>query len=165
MTAIHTGFSMKKETAFLERRAKGGAAAVTAVMGVSKVGASVNMSVLGPENKEHLRQMAKAVHGRSGKLLIQLFHAGRNGALGLLGDTEAYPVAPSPIPSPIYKEIPKELSCEEIEGIILEFGRAANLCRMAGVDGVEISCSAGYLLSQFLSPLTNKRTDEYWRKF
>ncbi len=161
MTALHTGFSMEKETAFLEKRAKGGAAAVTAVMGVSKVGAYINMSVLEPDNKEQLSKMARGVHNQSGKLLIQLFHAGRNGALGMMADQEACPVAPSPIPSPIYKELPKELSVGEIEEIVHEFGRAANLCRMAGVDGVEISCSAGYLLSQFLSPLTNKRTDEY----
>ncbi|HWQ78713.1 MAG TPA: FAD-dependent oxidoreductase [Anaerovoracaceae bacterium] len=161
MTAIHTGFSMEKEAAFLERRVKGGAAAVTAVMGVSRTGASVNMSVLAPENRERLRSMAAAIHKGSGKLLIQLFHAGRNGALGLLADTEAYPVAPSPIPSPIYKEMPRELTADEIREIVSEFGRAAALCREAGVDGVEISCSAGYLLSQFFSPLTNRRTDEY----
>ena len=161
MTAIHTGLSMERETAFLEKRVKGGAAAVTAVMGVSKKGASFNMAVLEQENREHLSVMAKTVHKESGKLLIQLFHAGRNGSTGFLADPEAHPVAPSPIPSPIYKEVPQELSAEEIKEIIEEFGKAANMCRAAGVDGVEISCSAGYLLSQFISPLTNKRTDEY----
>jgi len=161
MTAIHTGFSMEKETAFLERRVKGGAAAVTAVMGVSDTGAYSNMNVLAPENIENLRRMAGTIHKSSGKLIVQLFHAGRNGARGLLADAEAYPVAPSPVPSPIYKEVPRELSTEEIGEIVREFGRAAALCREAGVDGVEISCSAGYLLSQFFSPLTNQRTDRY----
>jgi len=161
MTALHTGFSIEKETAFLQKRAKGGAAAVTAVMGVSKVGAPFNMCVLEQDTQEQVRKMAKAIHQTSGKLLIQLFHAGRNGALGLMADPEAFPVAPSPIPSPIYKEIPKELAAGEIEEIVHEFGSAAKLCKMAGVDGVEISCSAGYLLTQFLSPRTNRRTDEY----
>jgi 2,4-dienoyl-CoA reductase (NADPH2) len=107
MTAIHTGFSMEKETAFLERRVKGGAAAVTAVMGVSGTGAYSNMNVLAPENREHLRSMASAIHKGSGKLLVQLFHAGRNAMKGSLADPEAYPVAPSPVPSPIYKELPR----------------------------------------------------------
>lgn len=161
MTAIHTGFSMERETAFLERRVKGGAAAVTAVMGVSRTGAYSNMNVLAPENREHLRSMAAAIHKGSGKLLVQLFHAGRNGVKGSLADPETCPVAPSPVPSPIYKEMPRELSADEIGEIVREFGQAAALCRDAGVDGVEISCSAGYLLSQFFSPLTNRRTDQY----
>ncbi len=161
MTALHTGFSMEKETAFLERRVKGGAAAVTAVMGVSRKGSYHNMNVLEPGNQDYLAQMARAIHSQSGKLLIQLFHAGRNGRLGLMADPDLDPVAPSPIPSPIYKGIPEELSVVEIEEIVQEFGKAAELCKKAGVDGVEISCSAGYLLSQFFSPLTNRREDEY----
>jgi 2,4-dienoyl-CoA reductase (NADPH2) len=161
MTAIHTGFSMERETAFLEKRVKGGAAAVTAVMGVSPTGAFANMSVLAPENREHLRSMAAAIHKGSGKLIVQLFHCGRNAKLGWLADPEAHPVAPSPIPSPIYKETPRELTADEIRETVLDFGQAAALCREAGVDAVEISCSAGYLLTQFFSPLTNKRTDEY----
>lgn len=161
MTALHTGFSMEKETAFLERRAKGGAAAVTAVMGVSREGSYYNMNVLEPGNQGHLAEMSRAIHNQSGKLLIQLFHAGRNGSLGTMADPDLCPVAPSPIPSPIYKEIPRELSAAEIEEIVKDFGRAAELCKNAGADGVEISCSAGYLLSQFFSPFTNKRSDEY----
>lgn len=165
MTAVHTGFPAAHETAFLERRAAGGAAAVTAVMGVSKAGAYRNMCVLEPDHKDDLVRMVEAVHGKSGKLFVQLFHAGRNAAVGMLADPAATPVAPSSIPSPIYKEIPRELTESEIADILREFGRAAALCREAGVDGVEISCSAGYLLSQFFSPRTNQRADAYGGSF
>ncbi|QOX64332.1 FAD-dependent oxidoreductase [Anoxybacterium hadale] len=161
MTAIHSGLSIEKETAFLAERVKGGAAAVTAVMGVSKTGAPFNMCVLEPEIMEALRAMTNEIHQDAGKLFIQLFHAGRNAARGSLADKEALPIAPSAIPSPIYKQVPRALETDEIAGIIQQFGQAASLCKAAGVDGVEISCSAGYLLSQFFSPLTNHRIDEY----
>jgi 2,4-dienoyl-CoA reductase (NADPH2) len=161
MTAVHTGFSLEEETRFLERRAKGGAAAVTAVMGVSGTGASGNMCVLEETIIEPLRKMSKTIHRESGKLIVQLFHAGRNGCVAMLADPTAVPVAPSSIPSPIYRTIPLELTEEGIQNIIKEFGVAAGVCKAACVDAVEISCSAGYLLSQFISPLTNKREDGY----
>ncbi|MEG2199060.1 MAG: FAD-dependent oxidoreductase, partial [Anaerovorax sp.] len=75
------------------------------------------------------------------------------------------PVAPSAIPSPIYREMPRELTLAEIEEVTEEFARGAALCKEADIDGVEISCSAGYLLSEFFSPLTNKRTDAYGGSF
>lgn len=161
MTAIHTGYPLEQETAFLARRVKGGAAAVTAVMGVSKTGTPSNMSLLEKPFLEDLRTMAKAVHREGGKLIIQLFHAGRNCSPGMLSDPKAAVMAPSPIPSPIYKNLPKEMTKEDIEQVVTDFGNAVMLCREAGVDAVEISCSAGYLLSEFFSPLTNQRVDKY----
>lgn len=161
VTAMHTGFSIDQEAAFLKKRAKGGAAAVTATMGVSKSGAQFNMCVLDEEILPGLTDMANAIHDAGGKLFIQLFHAGRNGNTGYLADPEANPVAPSPIPSPIYRETPKQLTEDEINHIIDDFGKAAMICQRGGVDAVEISCSAGYLLSEFLSELSNVRQDEY----
>ena len=64
-------------------------------------------------------------------------------------------------PSVIYKETPEELTIDKIAEITEDFGRAARVCAEAGVDAVEISCSAGYLLSEFLSDLTNLRKDIY----
>ncbi|MGI6746834.1 MAG: FAD-dependent oxidoreductase [Anaerovoracaceae bacterium] len=161
VTAMHTGFSIDQEAAFLKVRAKGGAAAVTATMGVSNSGAQFNMCVLNEEILPGLTDMANSVHDAGGKLFIQLFHAGRNGNTGFLADSKASPVAPSPIPSPIYRETPKELTADEINDIIKDFGKAAEVCKRAGVDAVEISCSAGYLLSEFLSELSNVRQDKY----
>ncbi len=161
MTAIHTGFAPEGETEFLAERARGGAAAVTAVMGVNPEGTSGNMTMISQETAEVIRTMAKRVEAEGACLFIQLFHAGRNGRLGEMKDPQAVPVAPSQVPSPIYRQVPRVLSTEEITETVKDFAKAAAVCRDAGVHGVEISCSAGYLLSQFLSPLTNQREDLY----
>lgn len=161
MTAIHTGYSMEEETSFLVKRIEGGAAAVTAVMGVSMTGAYSNMGVLDKDMIIPLTEMVRSIHEQSGKLIVQLFHAGRNASIGKLADENAHPVAPSSIPSIIYKDVPKELSVLEIEDVISQFGHSSKICKLSGVDAVEISCSAGYILSEFISPLTNKREDIY----
>lgn len=165
MTAMHTGYSFEEETEFLRKRVIGGAAAVTTVMGISNIGAFKNMCVLDETVVEQLSKMAELIHNESGRLIVQLFHAGRNASVGMLVDCNALPVAPSQIPSPIYKTIPREMTIEEIVCTVKDFGNAAMICKRAGVDAVEISSSAGYLLSEFLSPLTNKREDEYGGTF
>jgi len=161
VTAMHTGFSMNQETAFLRKRAEGGAGAVTATMGVSKGGTPFNMSIVNDKTFLELKKMADSVHDAGGKLIIQLFHTGRNGNTGKLVGSWLSPVAPSPISSSIYKEVPKEITLDEIKTVIKEFGKSALICRKAGVDMVEISCSAGYLLSEFLSTISNVRKDIY----
>ncbi|MBK5253733.1 MAG: FAD-dependent oxidoreductase [Peptostreptococcaceae bacterium] len=161
MSAMHMGLNFEKESAFLAERAKGGASLVTAVMGVHNSAAVSDMNIISIENKDSISKMADEVHMAGGKLAIQLFHVGRNAAKGTLADNTAFTVAPSPLPSPIYKTVPKELEEEHIEEIYTWFAEAAKLCKDVGVDAVEISCSAGYLLSEFLSKLTNLRTDKY----
>lgn len=161
MTAIHTGMEFETLRGFLVERAKGGAAYLTTVMGVSSMGAPSNMMVLERENLANLKRLTSEIHAHGGRLFIQLFHAGRNNKKTLMREKEKSPVAPSEIPSPIYKEMPHALNVEEIAETVLDFGYASALCKEAGVDGVEISCSAGYLLNQFFSPLTNRRTDNY----
>lgn len=165
MSAMHTGLSLEREAAFLAARAWGGAALVTTVLGVCPSGAASDMPVICEENRGAITGMAEAVHEAGGRLSVQLFHAGRNCEEGRLADPAAQPVAPSPVPSPIYRSVPHELTKEEIRGICLAFAKSAGLCRACGVDVLEISCSAGYLLSQFLSPLTNLRTDDYGGDF
>jgi 2,4-dienoyl-CoA reductase-like NADH-dependent reductase (Old Yellow Enzyme family)/thioredoxin reductase len=80
------------------------------------------------------------------------------------------PVAPSPIPCPICSQtdigvIPKELTEKEIEDIIQKFGQAALRAKIAGFDAIEVHGAHGYLIGQFLSPLTNKRQDAYGGSF
>ncbi|MBC7189785.1 FAD-dependent oxidoreductase [Candidatus Aerophobetes bacterium] len=79
--------------------------------------------------------------------------------------TEKRPVAPSGIYSPIYPEIPQELSREEIENLIREFVEAGIRAKEAGFDGVEVHGAHTYLIGQFISPHTNKRDDEYGGDF
>lgn len=165
MSAMHLGLSLEREAAFLAERARGGAALVTTVMGIAPGAAAADMPVLCEKNREKIRAMAGEVHAAGGFLSVQLFHVGRNCEEGCLADPMATPVAPSPVPSPIYRSVPRELAEKEIEEIYLQFANAAALCRSCGVDAVEISCSAGYLLSEFLSCLTNLRSDAFGGAF
>lgn len=161
MTAMHLGKPVNEEVEFYKVRAKGGAGLIITVAGVNKMGAYNNMIIIDDQHKEDLKKLADSVHEYESKMFVQLFHAGRNGAKGLMAEPEIEPVAPSVVTSPIYQYEPKELSLDEIKTTIEDFGKAALLCKDAGIDGVEISCSAGYLLSQFLSSLTNLRNDDY----
>jgi len=105
-----------------------------------------------------LTQLAEAVHTAGGKLCVQLVHAGGQTTSKAIGQS---PVAPSAIQVPQYSEVPEELSSAAIADIISCFATAAAICKVAGCDAVQLHGGHGYLISQFLSPLTNQRTDGY----
>src|SRR4030042_5474807 len=105
------------------------------------------------------RELVETVHSFGAKIAPQLIHPSFNARSALTG---VPPVAASPIPSRIYKEIPKELTIDEIQEIIKQFGEAARRAQEAGCDAVQLHCPhSHHLLGSFLSPLHNKRTDEY----
>jgi 2,4-dienoyl-CoA reductase-like NADH-dependent reductase (Old Yellow Enzyme family) len=105
-----------------------------------------------------LKSVPRRVHDRGGRIVAQLVHAGGQANRNVTG---LPPVAPSAVSVPYYPEIPKELSPEEILEIASAFGRAAGRAKEAGFDGVQLHGAHGYLINQFLSPLTNRRTDGY----
>ncbi len=94
---------------------------------------------------------------------IQLFHAGAYTNPFLIDNKT--PIAPSAVFSSYSKTTPKEMTIEEIQTVQHAFSDAAERAKKAGFEGVEIIGSAGYLITQFLSPLTNKRKDEYGGSF
>ena len=102
--------------------------------------------------------MADAAHKEGCKIAMQIHHTGRE-SLYLLGKGRA--MAPSPIPSIVFKGNPREMTLDDIKEVIACFGSAARRAREAGFDAVEIHGAHGYLLTQFLSALTNQRTDQY----
>ena len=105
-----------------------------------------------------LKKLTKAVHDRGGKISVQLHHAGRETSASLTG----YPiVAPSDCPVSYSSESVHALEKAEIVTIIQRYADGARRAKAAGFDAVEIHGAHGYLISQFLSPYTNKRTDEY----
>ncbi|GAB4534734.1 MAG: FAD-dependent oxidoreductase [Anaerolineae bacterium] len=104
-----------------------------------------------------LQRLTKAIHKAGTPVLIQLAHAG---AMGISAITGTQPVGPSPVPC-FNREVPRELSIAEIQSLVDAFARAAGRAMEAGFDGVELHMAHGYLLQEFLSPLTNRRSDEY----
>jgi 2,4-dienoyl-CoA reductase-like NADH-dependent reductase (Old Yellow Enzyme family) len=105
-----------------------------------------------------LTRIAEAVHGRASKVFVQIAHAGRQTKKRYAGGT---PVSPSAVPDPVSKVAPREMTAVEIEALIRDFVRAGLRARDAGFDGVQLHAAHGYLLSSFLSPHTNRRTDEW----
>lgn len=104
-----------------------------------------------------LKKMTAAVHDRGGKIVMQLAHA------GLQADTVQTGMA-APAPSAVSgftKSDVREMTPAEIQGVAEAFGNAAQRARAAGFDGVQLHAAHGYLLSQFLSPVFNRRRDAY----
>jgi 2,4-dienoyl-CoA reductase-like NADH-dependent reductase (Old Yellow Enzyme family) len=106
-----------------------------------------------------LTKLVEVAHEKSTPIAIQLNHCGGTSISEVTG---TQPVAPSPLVHP-HKgmEAPRQLSIAEIEGVIDSFTGAARRAYEAGFDAVEVHGAHGYLLGQFHSPVTNKRTDEY----
>lgn len=105
---------------------------------------------------EGQKELVAAAHEQGVKIAVQLVHAGRQSLY-----TGAPLVAPSPIADPTSPITPNELTLEEIKEIIESFGDAALRAKKAGYDAVEIHGAHGYLIQEFTSQYSNKRTDEY----
>ncbi len=105
-----------------------------------------------------LYKLCDEVHKHGACIAIQINHAG---ASAMSSRTGMQPVSASNIPSKAGGEIPRPLEKEEIYRIVKKYGEAAKRAQACGFDAVEIHCGHSYLISQFLSPTTNKRTDEF----
>jgi mycofactocin system FadH/OYE family oxidoreductase 2 len=115
-----------------------------------------------PEAVAGYKRITRAVHAYETRIFAQINHNGQqcSGALSRL------PVwAPSPIPDPIYREMPKEMEIEDIEEVIRYFARSAVHVREGGFDGVELQFGHSSLARQFMSSLTNLRSDDYGGSF
>lgn len=107
------------------------------------------------EQIEPLKRIVDECHKYGAKVAIQIAHAGRKAE-----DAEV-PVAPSAIPFDEKSKTPRELSTDEVKGMVEKFRMAVRRAVKAGFDTIEIHGAHGYLIHQFHSPLTNKRNDEY----
>ena len=103
-----------------------------------------------------LRGLADAVHDKGGKICLQLVHCGGQATTQSAG---RLPLAPSAVKVDQYPETPDELTEEGIKELIAAFGDAARRAMGCGFDAVQLHGAHGYLINQFLSPLTNRRTD------
>jgi 2,4-dienoyl-CoA reductase (NADPH2) len=162
MGSMHTGLEarpdgMERLAAFYAERARGGAALI-----VTGGFAPNDAGELGPHraqfsNSQDARKhrlIPRAVHDAGGRIVLQVLHSGRYGY-------HAGIVAPSALRAPINPQAPREMTPADIRQTIDDFANAAALAREAGYDGVEVMGSEGYLITQFLAPRTNQRTDEW----
>lgn len=104
------------------------------------------------------KELVRRVRVHGAKVFVQVYHAGRQASEAILGEQ---PVAPSAIHDPAIYEIPHELSVDEIVDIEDRFAEAIYRAKGAGYDGVELHGAHGYLINQFVSPFSNRRTDIY----
>lgn len=126
-----------------------------------------------PEQIEGWRKVADAVHAEGGRIVVQLMHCGRVVVPANRG-FEADVIAPSAVPCPdkvpgpdgvpTACAMPRAIGAEEIPGLVAEYVQAAHNAIAAGLDGVELHCASGYLINQFLNPVSNRREDEYGGK-
>lgn len=108
-----------------------------------------------------LARLADQIRAIGTPIAIQINHAGRQANSNVCG---AQPLGPSAIPHSNEFEIPRELSKDEIKKLVGAFSSSAQRAVEAGFDAVEIHGAHGFLLNQFMSPLSNKRKDEYGGK-
>jgi len=102
--------------------------------------------------------LSNAVHEEGGKICVQLVHAGGQTSTEAAG---RQPLAPSAVQVDQFSEIPSELSKDDILDIVAAFGEGARRAKRWGFDAVQLHGAHGYLINQFLSPLTNRRIDDY----
>ena len=146
-----------------ERLARGGVGAIfTGYAGVNQEGKSPLKNMLMIHRDDfipHYREMVDKLHKLETPIILQVAHCGRQTRSVITG---LKPVAPSAIRDKIYnEEIPRAMQGDEIERLIHDFVDAICRAKEANFDGVQLHLAHGYMLSQFLSPYTNRRKDEW----
>lgn len=155
------GTPTEKYLAYHEHKARGGwGLIITEDYAIApKAGGFTRLPGLweGSQIQPH-QELTRRVHQAGGKIVVQIYHAGRETSSSITGER---PVAPSPIREPSMPETPRELTVEEIHQLVEQFGDCARRAQQAGFDGVEVHGAHGYLVGAFASPFANKRCDEY----
>ena len=104
------------------------------------------------------REMTEAVHGHGTPIFAQINHNGGQ-ASSMFSRLPVW--APSAVPDPLFREVPKAISHAEINEIVAGYADVAERCAEGGFDGIELQCSHSSIVRGFLSPATNRRTDDY----
>ncbi len=171
MSAMHTlytenGLPTPRFNEYYWRRAEGetGLIVVGACRFDGKGARASTMSLAEDACIQPWQAFTAGMKERNCPVAVQLYHAGRYMYNADVLD-EGGAVAPSAVYTPFTRETARAMTLEELQAIIQAFAQGASRAREAGFDAVEISGSAGYLITQFLSPLTNLREDEYGGSF
>lgn len=155
------GTCTERFTAYHEAKAKGGfGMIITEDFAVSPGGKGFNYlpGLWKDEQIPGYVEFTNRIHKQGAAVIAQIYHAGRQTSAAIIGHA---PWAPSAIPCPFSPDMPHEMTLAEIQETISQFGDCARRAKEAGFDGVEIHGGHGYLLAQFMSPYSNKRTDAY----
>jgi len=159
MFADENGFVSDQLCSYYEERAKGGVGFIIVENTAIAPGGESHPRELSLHHDKYipgLQRLSDIIHRYGVKTAIQLHHTGRQRPAYL-----GQPVAPSPIPCRVMKSMPRELATEEVDQLVEDFAQAARRAKEAGFDAVEFHGAHGYLICQFLSGYTNKRTDKY----
>ena len=160
----YDGYVTDQMVDYYVERAKGGVGFICVEMGIVDypIGSTAGKGMIATDDDKYnpgLKKLAEAINVGGSVPFMELSHGGRYCHSGLTG---MQPVAPSPLRG--YRgrgELPRELTTEEVEELVERFGDSARRCAEVGYKGVLLMGSTGYLISQFGSPLTNKRTDRF----
>lgn len=147
-------------TELMTRLAKGGVGLMMTGHAYVRQNGRAGPRQLGIDRDERvggLRDLTRSVHAEGGRIVVQLAHAGRHAATDLTGQP---PLAPSQIEE-LSSFGSREMTPFDIQSVLEAFGQAALRAKEAGFDGLQIHAAHGYLLSQFLSPFYNRRSDAY----
>ena len=161
--ADESGYVTESQMDLYSRLAEGGVGLIiTGITYVHPTGqiSRFQNSIAGDEFVNGFKRVTAAVHSREAKIAVQLFHAGREAMFP--NSRDGLPIGPSFFEKdPYCKTQYRTMTVNEIWEIVSAFGNGARRAREAGFDAVQIHAAHGYLLSQFLSPFTNRRHDEW----
>ncbi len=156
------GMPLEAYQRYHEEKARGGLA-------LSMFGGSSNVDIDSPnvfrqlnvgtdEIIPHLQQFTERMHRHGAALMCQITHLGRRGES--YGGDRLPMIAPSPIRETLHRAIPREMDEYDIDRVVKAFAKAALRCKEGGLDGIETH-AGGHMIGQFLSPVSNRRTDRF----
>lgn len=156
------GMATERYICYHEEKAKGGWGLIITEDYAINAHCMGYKNIAGLYNDEQItshKKLTERVHQYGSKVFAQIYHGGRQSHAGVNGGVQ--PVAPSAIPCPWCRDLPREMTKADIRQVIQEFGECAKRVKEAGFDGIELHAGHGYLLAEFMSTYVNKRTDEY----
>lgn len=158
---VHDHLPTADMVAYHVARARGGVGAIfleATAVDASGLLTSHTLGGFEPGIVPGYRRLSDAVHEHGTRLLVQLFHGGRE---QISAAPRAPAVAPSAVPSGRFACEPRALTTSELRALVEGYATAARHCREGGIDGIEVSMSHGYLIAQFFAPRSNRRRDAY----
>lgn len=156
------GLATKQYIKYHEEKAKGGWGLIITedyMINANAAGYPAVAALFDESQIASHKEFTDTIHQYNTKVFCQIYHAGRQANHMVNGGMQ--PVSCSPVPCPWNKEIPHELTINEIKQLVKDFGNTALNAKKAGFDGIEIHAAHGYLIHEFFSPNCNHRIDEY----